>query len=246
MLVDDERPARELLKILIDWEPTGFFIAAEASDGRECLEKYPIYKPALIIADIEMPSMDGIALMQAIREQNPHQLFIVLSCHELFHYAQKALKLGAIDYLIKDSLTPNELLDSLRKVEKLLPRQSIMKHLSGIASFSPRIRRVAEYILQNFDRDISLSLMAELFDIHKVHLARTFKEETGASIHEVILDLRLEKAKELLAGTTLKVADIIEAVGFSNPQYFYILFKKYCGVSPSEYRALNGGEEPKA
>ncbi len=244
MLVDDERPARELLKLLINWDDAGFSIVCEASNGADALQKYRVYKPDLVIIDIQMPVMGGLELMQIIREECATQIFTVLSCHELFDYARAALKLGACDYLIKDSLTPKELLATLKKAQGLLPAQTelngMTKYFPEISTYSPRIKRVVEFILQNFSQDIGLSSLADMFDIHKVHLARTFKEETGASIHEIILELRLEKAKLLLSDQNLKVSDIIEQIGFHNPQSFYSLFKKHTGVSPSEFRGSIG------
>ena len=241
MLVDDERPSRELFKLLINWEDAGFFISCEAVDGLDALDKYHIYKPDLIVTDIQMPAMDGLALIQKIKEENPAQLFIVLSCHELFDYARLALKLGVYDYLIKDSLTAEELLNTLEKVKKLLISSNvsltISRHFTHMLNYSPRIRKIVEYMLQNFEKDISLNSLAELFNIHKTHLARIFKEETGVSIHEVILDLRIEKAKQLLYNSEMKISEIIEQIGFNSPQNFYMLFKKNTGLSPSEFRS---------
>jgi len=240
MLVDDEQPARELLKLLIEWEKTGFFIACEAVDGNDALAKYPIYQPDLIIADIQMPVMDGLALMEKIRDENPEQLFIIVSCYEFFGYARTALKLGAFDYLIKDSISQSDLLDILEKAkEKLPPVDSIErknKYFMDMLSYSPRIQKVLEYILQNYENDINLDSLARVFSIHKVHLARTFKEETGESAYDVILSLRLEKAKQLLADSTLTVTEIIESTGFNNSQNFYVHFKKLTGSSPLDYR----------
>ena len=241
MLVEDERPSRELFKLLINWENAGFFISCEAADGLEALEKYHIYKPNLVVTDIQMPVMDGLVLIKNIKKENPEQLFIVLSCHELFDYARLALQLGVYDYLIKDSLTAEELLNTLEKAKRLLVSSNtslaISRHFTHILSYSPRIRKIVEYMLQNFEKDISLNSLAEQFNIHKTHLARIFKEETGASIHEAILDLRMEKAKQLLFDSEMKVSDIIEETGFNSPQNFYVLFKKYTGLSPSEYRS---------
>ena len=243
MLVDDERPSRELLKLLIDWKDANFFICCEAPDGLDAFKKYLIYKPDLVITDIQMPAMDGLALIEKIRDENPEQLFVVLSCHELFSYARSAIKLGVHDYLIKDSLTSEELFGILERVKKKLPKErlslGISTHFTGISNYSPRVRKIAEYILQNYDKDISLNSMAELFNIHKTHLARIFKEETGVNIHEVILDFRIEKAKRLLADPEVKVTDIIEKVGFNNPQNFYTAFRKNTGLSPSEFRKRN-------
>ena len=242
MLVDDERPSRELLKLLIDWKDAGFYICCEASDGLDGFAKYQIYKPDLVITDIQMPAMDGLALIEKIRNENPEQLFVILSCHELFSYARLAIKLGVHDYLIKDSLTSEELFGILEKIKKKLPNESLSLHFTNISNYSPRVRKIAEYILQNYDKDISLNGMAELFDIHKTHLARVFKEETGANIHEVILDFRIEKAKRLLTDSDDKVMDIIEKTGFHNPQNFHTAFRKNTGLSPSEYRKKYAGD----
>jgi len=240
MLVDDELPARGLLKLLIDWDRAGFYIACEAVDGRDALDNYHKYRPDLIIADIQMPVMDGLTLMQKIREENPEQLFIILSCHERFVYARTALKLGAFDYLIKDSIQPDDLLEALEKAKKKLPSpkfyQENLSCFNKMDSYSPRILKVMEYILQNFEKDISLDSLAKEFAIHKVHLARTFKEETGTSVYNAILNLRIEKAKQLLADSTLTVSQIIERTGFKNSQNFYVQFKKHTDASPSDYR----------
>ena len=106
MIVDDERPARELLKLLASWEEQGFSIIAEAEDGAEAFERWQKLKPDLIISDIQMPIMDGIELLTRIRELDPAQMFVILSCHEKFSYAQAALRLNANDYIIKDSASP--------------------------------------------------------------------------------------------------------------------------------------------
>ncbi|MCL2163378.1 MAG: response regulator [Oscillospiraceae bacterium] len=240
MLVDDERPSRELLRLMIDWEDAGFSIVCEANNGKDALSKYFIYKPDLVITDIQMPIMDGLMLIQHIKRANADQIIIVLSCHELFDYARSAIKLGVSDYLIKDTLTPDELLDTLLRVKKTLPVNDVsvgaFRLPVQISDCSPRIRKIVEYILQNYETDINLSTLAETFDVHKTYLARVFKNETGMSIYETVLKLRIEKAKQLLSNPDMAVTSIIEKVGFRSPQSFYTLFKKHTGLSPSEYR----------
>ena len=113
LIVDDERPARELLKMTLDWEALGFSTPLEANNGKKALEQYNMHKPDYIITDIQMPVMDGLELIEKIKEINPNQRIIILSCHESFSYAKKALKLGVMDYLIKDALNPDTLADML-------------------------------------------------------------------------------------------------------------------------------------
>ncbi|HEY5586423.1 MAG TPA: response regulator [Ruminiclostridium sp.] len=114
MIVDDEKPARELLKMLISWETAGYCIISEANDGIEAIEQYLQFSPDLIITDIQMPQMDGLILIKEIKKINNDQKIIVLSCHENFNYAREVMKLGIFDYLIKDSLTPEDLFTVLR------------------------------------------------------------------------------------------------------------------------------------
>ena len=121
MIVDDEKPARELLKMLINWESAGFRIISEANDGIEAIDQYLQFAPDLIITDIQMPQMDGLTLIKEIKKINSDQNIIVLSCHENFNYAREIMKLGIFDYLIKDSLTPEELYTVLKSASYSKP-----------------------------------------------------------------------------------------------------------------------------
>lgn len=134
LLVDDEFPARKLLKSMLDWDKTGFTVAYEAKNGAEALEIYKTHQPDLIISDIQMPVMDGLELLSAIRRRDPNQLFIVLSCFERFDYARQVIRLGGLDYLIKDTLTPETLYTALQQAkEKLEPSTSTPPPHSGVA-----------------------------------------------------------------------------------------------------------------
>lgn len=512
MLVDDERPARELLKMAIDWEKTGYEIIWEARNGQQALEQYREKKPDIIITDIQMPVMDGLELLKEIHRICPTQKVVVLSCHENFHYAKEAMRYGVADYLIKDSLTEDILYDLLvgsaaeeereeeeaepdsppcvradilgpacaggtegrktseerlrqslgkgqeyfccacklesfagtktewdvilqmvgealleagkgdvflqerqvllvlsfiehssskmsmfnsrfrnlqlirKKLEKLTgcvvsmgvsssghlseqlgelireaghtleskvfqgrgktlyynPQYSshqkfqidvlnshfgsirrglenldgellkkgltalYNKNLQGVvhynylnyvnailldilmdgcqgkgvpysrifgsdmiplqsldefdtvdemrewfgkcfhllftacevseSNYSPRVCKILDYIHGNFQQDISLETIADIFWLHKVYLAKIFKQETGKSVNEYIRWLRIEKAKEMLCQEDVRINEIVEAAGFNNPQSFYTIFKKYVGMKPGEYR----------
>lgn len=120
LIVDDEKPARETLKYLINWEKTEFRIVDDAKNGKEALDKYNLYKPELIITDIVMPIMDGLEFIRKVKMIYKRQKFIILSCHENFYYAKEAIKLGASDYLLKDLLKPDDLYELLEKVKQEL------------------------------------------------------------------------------------------------------------------------------
>ena len=134
MIVDDEKPARELLKMLIDWESAGYTIISEARDGLEAMELYSRYSHDLVITDIQMPQMDGLLLIKEIKAINRDQNIIVLSCHENFSYAREVMKMGISDYLIKDSLTKEDLYAVLRNTLYQMTEENIAANSDKIIS----------------------------------------------------------------------------------------------------------------
>lgn len=146
IIVDDEKPARELLKMSLEWEKSGFQIVAEARDGEEALEMYQKYSPDLVITDIQMPVMDGIELIRKIKEKKPSQKFVILSCHESFAYAKQAMKMGVEDYLIKDTFTEGELYGILKNLVHDDERGRSSKEESHIRTL--KIQRDEEYFGQ--------------------------------------------------------------------------------------------------
>ena len=93
LLVDDEPFILEGLKLLIDWEQEGYEITGTAANGLEALEFLKKERVDLIIADIKMPQMTGLELLEKIREEAlSDACFIVLSGYAEFGYAQKAYR----------------------------------------------------------------------------------------------------------------------------------------------------------
>lgn len=117
MIVDDERPARELLKMMVNWEEAGFLPPLEARNGKEALALWEREHPDLVITDIQMPVMDGLELIRNLRAKAPEQTVAILSCHESFAYAREALRMGVMEYLVKDALTKETMYDLLRTVK---------------------------------------------------------------------------------------------------------------------------------
>ena len=92
------------------------------------------------------------------------------------------------------------------------------------------------YIQKNYmDPDLSLNSICSYLNISTSYFSTIFKDETGETFTEVLIRTRMEKAKELLENTTLKNYEIAEKVGFSDPHYFGISFKKMTGCTPTEY-----------
>ncbi|QHT63088.1 response regulator [Paenibacillus lycopersici] len=101
IIVDDELWIREGLKRTVDWQARGIYLAGEAENGRQALELLKAEKPDIVITDIRMPAMDGTELMEEARRSGIAAKIILISGFGDFEYAQKAVKLGAFDYILK-------------------------------------------------------------------------------------------------------------------------------------------------
>lgn len=118
LIVDDEPFIRQGLRVIVDWEAEGFEIIGEAVDGKKALEILEFTDVDLIIADIRMPHIDGLQLLQEIRERGMNDVdFVILSGYEEFSYAQTAMKYGCLDYIIKP-INMDYLLSILRKISQ--------------------------------------------------------------------------------------------------------------------------------
>lgn len=119
LLVDDEPFILQGLKVLIEWEQEGFEIAATASNGAEALAYLRENKADLIIADINMPEMTGLELLERIRmEKLSEAYFIILTGYAKFSYAQQAIQYDCMDYILK----PIEKKDLIQVLHKVLTR----------------------------------------------------------------------------------------------------------------------------
>ncbi|SEO52636.1 two-component system, response regulator YesN [Amphibacillus marinus] len=98
------------------------------------------------------------------------------------------------------------------------------------------MERIISYIDHYYHQDLSLKILADLFNYNSSYLGKKFKKHTGEYFHIYLENVRIEKAKELLVDRRYKVYEVSEQVGYSNMDYFYKKFKKQVGMSPKEYQ----------
>ena len=127
MLVDDEPYIVEGLKVLIDWEKENFEIVKVAENGIEALEYLKDNTVDLIIADIKMPLMTGIELLEKIKTEGVSDAyFVILSGYNDFQYARESMRLGCMDYLLKP-IKKDELVQILRKISALSKENEVIE-----------------------------------------------------------------------------------------------------------------------
>lgn len=125
-IIEDEPRIREGIRKLLTKADDAFQVVGEAENGREGMELLLREKPDLALVDIRMPEMDGIEMLQAVQERGLKPEVIILSAYSDFSYAQRAMKLGVSEYLLKP-IVINDLLGAVRKVEESLRLQGIVK-----------------------------------------------------------------------------------------------------------------------
>lgn len=238
VVVEDEDLVRRGIVLTVDWAGVGCAVVGEAADGMAGLEVIRANQPDLIITDIKMPRLDGIEMIRRLREEGCRAYVILLTAYSDFSYAQAAVKLGAVDYLLKP-FQDGELEEAVTRLrERVTPTEtpSVGKEISEEGK-SKYVMEALRYIAGHYnDPDMSVSSVARDLGISEGHLSHVFKKETSRTLGSYLTDYRIRKAMELLKDCRNKVYEVADRVGYRDITYFSSTFKRVVGVSPSEYQ----------
>lgn len=262
IIVEDSDWIRKGLEFTVPWQEYGFAVVGTASNGLEGLEAIRALEPDLVILDIKMPQMDGLAMMERLREgggRSPE--FIVISGYGDFEYTRKAILLGARDYILKP-IADDDLAEALRRMAATLSRGDSERRLAalfeqqafdpGFVAFFHRlmdetVKRddLAGYAMrrieERFDTDIALGDIADELRVSESTLGKRFKRVAGCTFVEYATMVRIKKALEFLADPACRVNEVARQVGIADTRYFSSLFKRYTGFTPSQFRKIAGG-----
>lgn len=120
----------------------------------------------------------------------------------------------------------------------ILTMRNIMDSTSSMHN-STMVHNVMQYINGNYRKQKILSGFCEQFHFSPQYVSRKFKQETGISVKEYLQKVRMEKSCELLAGSDMLIADIAQAIGYTDVKFFSTLFKRILKMSPREYRKMH-------
>ena len=101
---------------------------------------------------------------------------------------------------------------------------------------SQKMKMAVDYIEENYASDLNMAVVSNYISMNYSLFSYSFKQYTGSNFVNFLKDIRMKKAKELLAETDMKIIEISQEVGYDNEKHFMKIFKATCGVSPSEYR----------
>lgn len=241
-LVEDELWQLESLYKSIDWNKSNATVIGRSTSSLEAYKEIGYKKPHIVFTDIRMPDMNGLELMDRLTKDKSDCIFIVLTGHAEFEYAQKALASGAIAYCLKP-FNEEEVIQALHKAQKVFEEKKVLRELNGEKHQKDTIGnetylRIIDYVNENFREEISLNLLADLFHTNPSYLSKLFKKESGENFSTYLIQLRLDYACKLMRQTQLTIHEIGEMCGFNNYVYFARLFKSKVGMTPTEYREM--------
>lgn len=247
LIVDDEPRTREGVRKTLDAEWAGelrLLTAGSAAEAMGIMEEQPVH---LLITDIRMPEITGLAMVEAQLSRGIKPLVIVISGHAVFDYAQHAIRLGVVQYLLKP-LEKRKLVEAVKQaldLDKSRERQQTLERvvdarlLEASGEDAPAggpVEKAKRYVEERLGSAPGLKEVAEHVHLNASYFSYLFKEQTGLTFSEYVSRRKLQKGKELLLMTRLPVHEIAERVGYQNSKSFIKVFKEYMGTSPNQYR----------
>jgi two-component system response regulator YesN len=241
IVAEDEPLIRaNIVKKLAEYCPE-FEVVCEAADGQEALEAIGELFPDVIVTDIRMPVLDGLALIREVYYAFPDVKVVIISGYNDFTYAKAALAFGVKDYLLK----PIEMTELRKTMARLAVQLEAEKksfeteHPDFAASTAQEevAALVKEYLRSHFSEEVSLSDLASRFHVNQPYLARLFKRREGVAPVRYLRDLRMNHARRLLSEhSDMEIKQVGSLCGYPDQGYFSRVFKRAVGVSPQEYR----------
>jgi Response regulator containing CheY-like receiver domain and AraC-type DNA-binding domain len=245
LIIDDEKAVHTVIRKLGKWQEFGMEQPRSAWNGSEGLSLMREIHPDIVFVDMNMPVMDGSSFLHTASREFPLVKLIVVSGYDDFRYAKTALQANALDYLLKP-LAADELNKVLEHAAELLDRErgtAGEKAVSGRSYTADELpEAIKDYVHRKYAEDITLDSLSEHFYFTKEYLSRLFKREFGCGIYEYVLQVRMDRAKQLLEDTSVQIQQISEQLGYNDSNYFSKAFRTYAGISPTDYRAEKTGK----
>lgn len=242
VIVDDEYYIRQMLRAAVRWADIGYEIAGEAEDGLAALREIERIRPDAVLVDINIPKLFGLELIERIMKEYPAVSVVILSAYDKFSYAQQAMRMGVFEYLLKP-IDPEAILQTFVRLQGRIEQNRIQSGAEAARSArveDPLSRRVRAAILENFrDPNFSPSALSEILHMNPNHMSRIFRQETGCTIIEELIETRMGEARRLMDGSAaIPVCEVARLCGYSDPLYFSKAFKKRFGVPPQKIKEL--------
>lgn len=246
LIVDDETQILEGMKYTLNWAKYGVDEIETALSYGEAVEKAVKMKPDIGLFDVCIGDKRGYDIINELNALQLKTVYIMISGFNEFGYAQKAIRCGARDYLLKP--VEREKLQPI--VEKIIV-QDLHGTLENISSnpvetdpvlgvrydsLSNLVNRILIIVKSEYNQGMNLKTVADKFKMNSTYLGQIFLKETHLKFSEYLMVYRLLCAHDMILGTDKKISYIADSVGFSNANYFYMRFHDFFNLSPLDLR----------
>ena len=250
LVAEDELLERKVLCKFLKRSMEDRCTVLEAGNGREAVELFEQYHPAVAILDIRMPGLTGLEAARIIRQSGKPCVILFLTAFDKFEYAREVISLRAMDYLLKP-YSEQELLLSVEEALHLYERmaadplaQMRGEDRAGAGEEEEGLHRLGQiredivaYIWEHYTEELSMQDVARAMNYSDAYFCKLFKQCFKVNFSAWLNEFRVEKAKELLSATWLSVREVSLACGYADANYFARVFKRITGMTPSEYRS---------
>lgn len=187
-LVEDESIVREGLKNNIPWQEYGYQFTGEASDGEMALPMIRKIRPDVLITDIKMPFMDGLALSRIVTQEIPNIKIVIISGYDEFEYAQQAIRVGVEQYLLKP-ITKNTLRKVLLEIREKIESEQEQK--SYLETFQNEMKEYENYARRSFLEKV----FGGVFSVQQIYeeAAKISLDLDGPCYNLVLLNLQVKR-----------------------------------------------------
>lgn len=239
MLIDDEPLIVEGLSKVIDWGSFSCEVVGTASDAKEGEEKIRSLRPHMLFTDINMPQVSGLEMLRGLRSEFPQLQVSIISGHSDFALAQEAMKLGACRYILKPTKMDEiyEAINVMKAQLELHPQEESEKQEEVSEANSFIVGQALQFMRDNYKEKLALNQVAEHCYVSQWHLSKLLNKQVKKNFYDILNQIRVEKAKELLKDGSLRISDVSDLVGYSEAAHFSRVFKKETGMSANEYRS---------
>ncbi|MGB8454932.1 MAG: response regulator [Anaerocolumna sp.] len=235
IVVEDEFRIRQGLSSLISKIDCGCQVIALAENGYEGVRIIRDTLPDVVITDISMPKMNGLEMIEKVKNIGIGCKFVILSGYANFEYAQKGIHLGVTDYLLK----PVTITKVKELLEKLTTQDPVEEKIPENNRYSKVIADMVKMVEQKYGQRLGLDIFAEKYRLTPEYISNLFTKETGMSFSNYLKKVRIDHAIELILNTNMKIFEIGCQVGYPDQKYFSKVFKEYSGLSAKQY-AMEG------
>jgi len=219
-----------------------------ATVNEKAMEEAILCHPDFVFLDIDRPKLCALTVATQIRAFLPDCRLIIISFFHDLNYTRAALALGADEYIDKPVSTGKVKAGVYRVIShmKAYPvhqRTSVSENKNRQEADEGRTSRASallvlaiDYLEHNYQKDISLEDTAGTIQISPFYLSKLFKKAVGENFIDYLTAVRIGKAKEFLANPRYTIKDVCYQVGYKDPNYFARVFKKACGITPTQYQ----------